>query len=858
MLAFSETKNAENVRSHVRATIASLLAGLVSAMAGHAATYYVSTTGSDGNPGTIDLPFRWIQKAVDVSMPGDTIIVRDGTYGHGTMTHLGGDAEGPCYPQTRIRQKNGSPGLYLTIRAEHKWGAVLDCEYVSDASPGCDAAFLLETSSYVAIEDFVIRRGYWAGIYSANGSQSHHIAVRGNRFENIGNRVTATLWGIAGVFVGDGNHDWKFERNMFHDVGRIGGDAFSHDHALYLYGQNHSVFNNVFYAPITGWGVQTANGFSGVIANNTFAFVMRNNGGHIMLWGKNSDVTIRNNIFYQPADALAVKTYDLNMTRCSIDHNIVYGGAIGDAAGCSFGSNVVGDPLFVNAAAAPYDFRLNHGSPAMRAGLDVPEVTVDFDGIPRPSGNYDIGAYQSSGGGALPAPAIAAVTNGASFDAPLAPGTVISIFGTGLGGSIDVANVIPLPRRLGSTTVTARCAGAASGFELPLYYVSPVQINAQLPSECSGLEGIELRVKVADVVSAPYWTRLLRTAPGVFGVFSGGSSRALLFDTDSQLVDAIRPGVTLTFYATGLGPAPTGEPPSAVAGLDEPPRVFIGDRPAQVLWAGVAPGMIGVYQVNATIPDQPVTNRMFIRSNRTAPDTQAVDHADAWQSNIAEVPISAGNNILNWTGSIAFLYPTPTSWTASFSPAFVATTFSARFTIKPGAAKFTVAAVNEAGGSYIEFDPAQGTFEAFVTVPARETRTFRFGEGTEIMPMDFTACTLSDITCPYWRFPGDAVPASRLDPALTGVLESMPEPNEGPPAGDAARANARLHVTGSAPAGSEFIIDATHHPELATFGGFVQIPFAPYTAARSTTAQLFIDGRLISTARAEHRLPVVR
>jgi hypothetical protein len=41
--------------------------------------------------------------------------------------------------------------------------------------------------------------------------------------------------------------------------------------------------NNIFYGPISGWGVQTADRFSGLIWHNTFAFPMSNNGGHIIL-----------------------------------------------------------------------------------------------------------------------------------------------------------------------------------------------------------------------------------------------------------------------------------------------------------------------------------------------------------------------------------------------------------------------------------------------------------------------------------------------------------------------------------------------------------------------------------------------
>jgi len=827
-----------------------LLVACVSLASGYGSTYYVSTSGSDSNRGTYDQPFRTIQSAVNLAMAGDIIIVRDGTYGHGSITHLGGDGTGAMYPQTAIRNKNGTAGAYITIRAENKWGATLDCEYVSDASPGCDSVFKFTRSSYIVIQDFVITRAYWVGIYSAE--ESSNIVVRGNRFEYIGNRITTTQTGIGGVFCADGDHDWTFEGNIFHDIGRTGGGAFSHDHALYLYGQNHTIVNNIFHGPITGWGVQTARGFSGLIANNTFAFEMRNNGGQIMLWDMNSDVTIRNNIFYYPTGNYAINSYDLSGT-CSIDHNMVYGGVIGAPAGCAVVDNLSADPAFVNAATAPYDFRLKAGSPAIGAGVDTPAAGVDFNGSRRAPGAYDLGAYQYVTG-----PSISGVANAASFSSAIAPGAIVAIFGAGLATSAESAQALPLPRKLGDTVITARCTpNAAERFDLPLLYVSPGQVNAQLPAECTGLNALEITAVVNNVAGSPYLTRLVRTAAGIFSVDASGQSKALVFDPEFRLLDSIQPGSPVVFYVTGLGPAVTGDAPRSETSLADPPRVYIGDSEAEVLWAGVAPGLAGVYQINA-IPGEIRTDRMFIRSNRKAADASDLGHTDAWQSNVVQIPLASGNNVENWSGSITSVYPAADSWTTSFSPTVLVAKFSARFTIKPGAGKFTVAAVSEAGGSFIEFDPALGTFDAFVTVPAAERRSFQFGPGTEIIPIDFAGCPLSDFACGAWRFAADTVPAARIDPLMSNVLNSLPLPNQATYAGGAASANAWLHVTGAAPAGAEFIIDEAHYPELSRFGGFLQVAPTPFQQARPTDLKLFIDGKLIAVASAKHRLAPLR
>src|SRR5262249_38599922 len=140
-----------------------------------------------------------------------------------------------------------------------------------------------------------------------------------------------------------------------------------------------SIANNIFYAPITGWGVQTASGFSGLIANNTFALNMRNNGGMIMLWDKNGSITVRNNIFHSPTGGFAINSSSLTLSGgCSIDHNLIFGGWVGAVSGCSTTNNMIGDPAFVNIVSPPYDFHLQPWSIAVGQGASVAGLNSDF------------------------------------------------------------------------------------------------------------------------------------------------------------------------------------------------------------------------------------------------------------------------------------------------------------------------------------------------------------------------------------------------------------------------------------------------------------------------------------------------
>ena len=75
-----------------------------------------------------------------------------------------------------------------------------------------------------------------------------------------------------------------------------------------------------------------------------------------------------------------------------MDHNLVYGGSIGDASPCTTTNTLVANPNFVNADS---DFHLQAGSPAVDTGVTVSGVPTDYDGVSRPQGNaFDMGAYE--------------------------------------------------------------------------------------------------------------------------------------------------------------------------------------------------------------------------------------------------------------------------------------------------------------------------------------------------------------------------------------------------------------------------------------------------------------------------------
>jgi uncharacterized protein (TIGR03437 family) len=195
------------------------------------------------------------------------------------------------------------------------------------------------------------------------------------------------------------------------------------------------------------------------------------------------------------------------------------------------------------------------------------------------------------------------VVNGASFQGgPLVPGSIVSIFGTNLATTAAQANVVPLPKILLGTTVTF------NGVSTALYFVSPTQLNVQVPWE---LSGSTVRVEVVNngVVSPAMTMPLGTAAPGIFVLRAGSRSvAAVLHNSTGTLVtpeDPARPGEILQLFATGLGAVVPAAVTGAAAASSDPlstsvvtPKVTVGGVESRVLFSGLAPGFVGLYQIN--------------------------------------------------------------------------------------------------------------------------------------------------------------------------------------------------------------------------------------------------------------------
>jgi uncharacterized protein (TIGR03437 family) len=217
---------------------------------------------------------------------------------------------------------------------------------------------------------------------------------------------------------------------------------------------------------------------------------------------------------------------------------------------------------------------------------------------------FNVAAITASGGTVLPVLFNEGVVEGAAFTArrPLVPGGIVSLFGSGLASSIAAASTIPLERQLGVTSVRI------AGVEAPLYFVSPGQVNAQVPYESRPGDTVSIVVNVGGRITTP---QNYQIAPAQPGIFTDSIGPAILDDQFRRVTapNPARVGKIIQIFGGGLGdtlPAVNSGDALAV-GSDAiyPVSVEIGGVEAPVQYDGLAPGYVGLYQINVSVPNVP-------------------------------------------------------------------------------------------------------------------------------------------------------------------------------------------------------------------------------------------------------------
>ena len=218
-------------------------------------------------------------------------------------------------------------------------------------------------------------------------------------------------------------------------------------------------------------------------------------------------------------------------------------------------------------------------------------------------------------------PIVAAVLNAASYSAnAIAPGTILTIFGSGLGSPILTVfdNTQPVvDTALSGTRVLF------SGAPLPVLYASANQVSAIVPYQTPPLTAATIQVEFNGIQSPTVPIIIQPTAPGVFTTTGTGMGQLAAFTLDEAtgaLVlnndkNAAAKGQILIFYATGeglSGPPPVDGRIAIQPALSPNPAltVEIGGAPAEVLYSGPSPGLVnGLIQINARIPGSALSGK---------------------------------------------------------------------------------------------------------------------------------------------------------------------------------------------------------------------------------------------------------
>lgn len=195
----------------------------------------------------------------------------------------------------------------------------------------------------------------------------------------------------------------------------------------------------------------------------------------------------------------------------------------------------------------------------------------------------------------------------------VAPGSYISIFGSNLADATQALSTPYLPVALSAVSVSFD----GDGLSYPGYlqFVSPGQINVQVPWEFQGHSFVGVTVWATGLPTQQYTLPLAAVSPGIFTIT--GTAAAIDYNAGTVITSAAPAtrGDVVELFVNGLGAVsntpPSGEVSSASPLSQTPaqPMVTIGGVSAPVSFSGLAPGIVGLYQVNVTVPQNaPVGN----------------------------------------------------------------------------------------------------------------------------------------------------------------------------------------------------------------------------------------------------------
>jgi hypothetical protein len=420
--------------------------------------FYVSVSGNDANPGSLDRPWRTIQKAADTLRAGETVYIRNGSYRERVIPKRSGtDA--------------GHPVVYASYPGEN---ATIDGAGIP--VPDDEGLFHIERKKFIVVSGLRIINAGYTGIY-VHGSSSvtleknytlksvssgigiwncSHIIVDGNdvakacsggmqecisvahtsHFEVKNNHVHHVANAHKeGICLKDASNNGKAYGNTVHDITAVGiyVDAWEHHtYAIEIYGnivhhvtkangiqlssetggllEKIKVYNNLVYKN-KYYGIAVADaGLKNIrhpiqnveIVNNTAWGNGLPWGGGISCYDRDArNVTVRNNICNANSAFQIAVSPSVPEQTVHIDHNLIFPFMGLEEEGEVRGTDYVeADPLLANPTQG--DFRLLAGSPAIDKASSLKAPVFDFAGNRRPQDGdgdgteaFDIGAYEA-------------------------------------------------------------------------------------------------------------------------------------------------------------------------------------------------------------------------------------------------------------------------------------------------------------------------------------------------------------------------------------------------------------------------------------------------------------------------------
>ena len=413
--------------------------------AGTGQTYYVATTGSDSNNGlSPQTPFLTIQHAIETVGPGGTIEIMGGTYPGGITIDHPGTASGWITMEPYQNEQ-------VTIDGSHTMNDVFFYNATGAATywevKGLNITNAQQYTVQISVPDVKLVDNDISGAYNdlvKLVQAAHDVVIWGNKIHNnnaapgsnaqgvdmVGSQNVLvahnTVYNIASIGMyckGNAGHI-TFEDNALNNIysrGIMLGESTGVQYLLpgKTYESYNSIIKNNVITNDQSACLAESSSYNAEIYNNSCYNTAISRHGGIMISNESAlhqagtNVYIRNNILYdltnRPIEVIAPQAMT-NYATLHIDHNMYYNpnGVTFEwddknIYGMPFATwqkttgldlySVVANPLYANTST----LTLSANSPALNAGIILPSVTHDFNGVPRPkSGSYDLGAYQSS------------------------------------------------------------------------------------------------------------------------------------------------------------------------------------------------------------------------------------------------------------------------------------------------------------------------------------------------------------------------------------------------------------------------------------------------------------------------------